>query len=94
MKSRRERGFGPLRIGAELRERGISAELITRYLDEGSPPWLALARREHEKRWGRDQHRSPRERIRQVNFLRQRGFGPEVIRIVIDAQGRSVESED
>ena len=38
--SRRERGYGPVRIEAELRERGVADEVIATHLDDSDQEWL------------------------------------------------------
>ena len=43
MLSRRERGSGPVKIQAELQQRGIDNALISRYLDFRDPDWMELA---------------------------------------------------
>ena len=78
--SRRERGYGPLRIEAELRERGIGDETIAAYLDESERDWLDRARAVREKRFGTALPGSAAEQAKQIRFLNYRGFGSEHIR--------------
>ena len=42
LKSRKRKGYGPLRIKAELRDRGVGRDLITRYLIENDADWYRL----------------------------------------------------
>lgn len=82
--SRRERGSGPLKIRAELRQRGIEDEaLIAAWLDERDPDWLAQAETVREKRFGPALPADYREKARQMRFLQYRGFTPEQIRRVL-----------
>jgi regulatory protein len=78
--SRIQRGSGPQKIRAELRERGISDELIDDSLEAHADSWRELAREVREKRFGRGQPGDFRERSRQMRFLQQRGFSAEQIR--------------
>ena len=78
--SRIQRGSGPQKIRAELRERGIPDELIDDSLEAHADSWLELAREVREKRFGRGQPGDFRERSRQMRFLQQRGFSAEQIR--------------
>jgi len=80
--SRIQRGSGPQKIRAELRERGIPDELIDHSLAAHADSWLELAREVREKRFGRVQLLDFRERSRQMRFLQQRGFSADQIRDV------------
>lgn len=74
VRSRCEKGFGPLRIAAELRERGVSDTLIDRHLDPGDPRWLSRARAAHARRYPGGATGDRKERARRVRFLAGRGF--------------------
>jgi len=78
--SRIQRGSGPQKIRAELRERGISDDLIDTCLDAHADSWRERAREVREKRFGHGQPGDFRERSRQMRFLQQRGFSAEQIR--------------
>ena len=82
--SRIQRGSGPQKIRAELRERGIPDELIDDSLEAHADSWRELAREVREKRFGRAEPRDFRERSRQMRFLQQRGFSTEQISRVFD----------
>jgi regulatory protein len=72
--ARMQRGSGPQKIRAELRERGISDDLIDNCLEAVADSWRELAREVREKRFGSRQPADFRERSRQMRFLQQRGF--------------------
>jgi regulatory protein len=76
---RRERGIGPLRISAELRTKGVAAEMIERHIMEHAPHWLAEAEKQYRKRFGRVASRSRQESAGRVRFLLQRGFPSETV---------------
>jgi len=78
--SKRRRGQGPIRIRAELRERGISQELIDAWLDVRDPEWLDVLREVHDKRFAGQLPGSMSERARQQRFLNYRGFTAEQIK--------------
>lgn len=69
VRSRVERGYGPLKIEAELQARGIRDGL-----DRNAVDWVALARGARIKRFGPGDPGDFRERARQMRFLQQRGF--------------------
>ncbi len=56
IQSRVRRGFGPLRISSELREKGISAEAIGEVLPIWQSSWLSLAKRALTKKYGERIH--------------------------------------
>jgi regulatory protein len=72
--ARRERGQGPLRIGMELRQRGIDKAIAAALLGNGEADWPALAREARRKRFGDEIPGDYTERARQARFLRFRGF--------------------
>ena len=78
--SRINRGQGPIRIQAELRERGSSDELISEFLDFSDAIWSEQVDEVRRKRFG---HALPEEyqtRAKQARFLQNRGFTSEQIR--------------
>lgn len=77
--SRFQKGSGPQKIHAELRQRGIDDALVSACLESISEQWLARLRAVREKKFGPEQPRDFRERNRQMRFLQQRGFTSEQI---------------
>ncbi len=77
--SRCEKGFGPLRIQSELRERGIPAELAARGVESGGVHCEELMDRVRQKRFGPACPDDYPERARQARFLQYRGFAAEQI---------------
>lgn len=81
---RADRGYGPLRIQAELREKGVDEELQTAYLDFRDPFWLEQSAQVRRKRFGDRPPTDFKERARQARFLQYRGFTAEQLRRVLD----------
>ena len=79
------RGQGPLRIAAELRQRGLAAELIEAALAAG-PDWGALARKVCRAKFGPQPPDSWAGRARQARFLQYRGFSADHIRAATDVE--------
>ena len=77
--SRGRRGFGPLRIRLELQERGISTDLVDTYIDFNDQLWLAVARKEYEKKFGAQATESVKDRAKRMRFLQSRGFTGDII---------------
>lgn len=77
--SRMRKGIGPQRLSLELKERGISPELVEAFVSRDSQEWLAIAVDVREKRFGSDLP-SGKERTKQARFLQYRGFPSDIIR--------------
>ena len=85
--SRYERGFGPLRIQKELRERGVSAELISRGVEPEAEGWTVLMGCVRQKRFGPALPADYPEQARQARFLQSRGFAAEQIHRLFKQEG-------
>jgi regulatory protein len=84
--ARMEKGMGPVRIQAELRERGVDDELIQRYLEPRDSLWDRQAERVRRKKFGARRPADFQARSRQARFLNYRGFTSEQIRQVLDTE--------
>lgn len=78
--SRIQRGYGPLRIRQELRERGIDDGIITATLDNVGKDWMSRLVEVRTKKFGASIPSDYSERARQSRFLQYRGFSPDQIR--------------
>ena len=78
-----QRGQGPIRIRAELRQQGIAANLADAALDEAEIDWVAQARVVHRRKFGAGPPSSLSERAKQARFLQYRGFSSDQIRAVL-----------
>ncbi|HSC75542.1 MAG TPA: regulatory protein RecX [Pseudomonadales bacterium] len=74
VRSRRARGYGPLFIEQELRQRGITADLITAVVNRSDAEWLALAGDQKRKKFGVGHVTALNEKAKVIRFLRYRGF--------------------
>ena len=79
MESRIQRGHGPLKIRAELRERGVDEGLIDACLEGCASRWPDVLEQVRRKKFGTERPADFRERSRQMRFLQQRGFTGEQI---------------
>lgn len=77
VQQRRSR-FGTRRITHELREKGISEELITAALPELKERELAVAREIWQKKFG-SLPQDAKEKAKQMRFLQARGFGLDIV---------------
>jgi regulatory protein len=81
--SRVQRGSGPVKIRAELRQRGVTDEIIANWLDERDPAWLERAEVVRCKKFGSTLPLDYKEKARQARFLQYRGFSAEQTRYVL-----------
>ncbi len=81
--SRLERGSGPVKIRAELRQRGVADEIIANWLDERDRAWLERAEAVRRKKFGSTLPVDYKEKARQARFLQYRGFSAEQTRFVL-----------
>lgn len=80
IRSRINKGSGPVKIRQELMERGISSELTSDYLDDSYNFWQAHIEEVRNKRFGNQYPQNYKEQSKQSRFLYQRGFSGEFIR--------------
>ncbi|MEJ2141010.1 MAG: regulatory protein RecX [Gammaproteobacteria bacterium] len=77
---RMQRGSGPFKIHAELRQKGVSDAMIAQFLDERDNAWLNIAQDVRVKKFGPLLPSDMKEKARQARFLQQRGFTHEQTR--------------
>jgi regulatory protein len=77
------RGHGPVRIRAELRERGVPEDEIEAGLEAAGEDWGAVAREVRRRRFGLSPPGDYAERARQARFLQYRGFSADHIRAAL-----------
>ena len=82
--SRRAKGFGPLRIQAELLERGISQERIEHHLKIADNAWFTAVYNVWQKRFKNSAPRDAKTRAQHMRFLYYRGFTTEQIASVFE----------
>jgi len=68
------RGNGPKRIIYDLRQKGVSDDLIHKALREFDGDWFRLAQNVRQKRFGQWQSDHFNEKAKQMRFLAARGF--------------------
>ena len=83
-RSRIERGHGPVRISAELRQHEVDDALIARCFAALEVDWREQAARARRKRFGETLPGDYEARMRQARFLQYRGFDAGHIRQVLN----------
>lgn len=72
--ARADKGYGPLRIARELRERGVPDDAVAATLAGLADDWLPKLRALHRKRFKAVAPTDAAGRMRQIRVLRQHGF--------------------
>jgi len=76
---RRNKGYGPLRIRTELREKGVEGALIDIHVDENDAGWSSLLLQVVKKKYGAQPPVDQNDLARRGRFLSYRGFPSHLI---------------
>lgn len=79
VRQRAHKGYGPLRIRAELSERGVAAELVAHALGEAGFDWAQLLDELVARRFAGRPAEGAAELARRGRFLAGRGFPAELV---------------
>jgi regulatory protein len=82
---RADKGYGPLRIARELRERGVPEDRIAATLATLEDDWLPKLRELHRKRFKSRVPADAAGRLQQTRVLRQHGFTLDQIKHLFEA---------
>ncbi len=77
------KGFGPLRIRAELQERGLDDALINEQLRESDSHWSEQMREVARRKFGDLTSSDRQQQTKMARFLEYRGFPPSLIRSLL-----------
>lgn len=84
-RSRVHKGFGPLRIQAELQQRGAGDCYFEMAVEDIADSWQNLLEQVYSKKYGAGKACSMQEKFKRSRFLQQRGFPHEMIRKLFNA---------
>ena len=79
IESRYQRGHGPFKISAELKQRGIEESLIDQGLYSDQIDWYEQALMVYQKKYANKSAGDYKEQAKRSRFLQQRGFSGEQI---------------
>lgn len=83
IRAKANRGQGPMKVKMELRQKGLSDDIIQQAMMESEVDWQTLAIEVSAKKFSRDFSPSdPKQRAKRQRFLQQRGFSFEQISVV------------
>lgn len=77
------KGQGPVRIRAELKKRGVSADLVQRHVYDAGHDWIALAHDVRSRKFGATVPAEFKDKAKQMRFLEYRGFDNEQIQAAV-----------
>lgn len=80
LNSRIRKGYGPVRITQELRERGIHDDVIENTIHDLDVDWMLQLQEVRTKKFGTEFPSDFKEQARESRFLQYRGFTSEQIR--------------
>ena len=84
---RASRGYGPLRICMELRDRGVAERIVDEALQEAEIDWDERLRHAYARKYGEMAVESFKTWASRAQFLKNRGFSVDAIRRVIGDHG-------
>ena len=84
IRSRVNRGQGPVRIERDLRGRGVDELRIEQAIHYDTEYWSDIIDRVREKKFGTAKKLSRQDWAKQARFLQQRGFTSEQIRTALN----------
>ena len=76
-RQRISRGYGPLRVRQEMREKGLTDQAVSAALEAVEVDWVASAAQVFRKKFGRRDCLDIKEKSRRIRFMQYRGFSPE-----------------
>lgn len=83
IRTKRSKGYGPLKIYAQLQQRGIERCFILEHEEWQQAAWHESAITVRIKRFGETPPKERQERSQQARFLQQRGFTQDQIHVAL-----------
>lgn len=83
VRSRANKGFGPVKIKAELKGKGVSNGLIQDHLKEGAGSWFDKAEQQYIKKYGDGSITDYNTWTKRARFMQSRGFTMEHIHVTL-----------
>lgn len=87
VRSRADRGYGPMRIRQEMRQRGLAEYLVDQAMSDLEVDWFELARQQRVKKFGDQPIEDWKLRGKAGQYLQRRGFSGDQIRYAIEGRG-------
>ena len=83
IRMRQLKGFGPLRIAMELKERGVDELIVEGQLDTNDASWMQILEQQYQKKYRNTAIEDYNEKAKRIRFLQYRGFTLDAIYQVV-----------
>ena len=83
IRMRQLKGFGPMRIAMELKERGVKEGIIDDYLHVDDEVWRQTLEQQYRKKYKDKPIEDYSDKAKRIRFLQYRGFALDVIYQVV-----------
>jgi regulatory protein len=83
IRSRMNKGYGPVKISYELTLKGISNAIIAYNIQLNDENWFASIQKAWNKKFSGTESKSSQDKIKQFRYLYQRGFNSDQIKSFI-----------
>ena len=84
LRSRKLKGYGPVRIRLELQERGVGSTIIDEVLEADEGGWFELMRSAYERKYGDEPPQDYNDKAKRCRYLQNRGFAASQITKLVD----------
>ena len=89
LRSRKLKLYGPVRIRMELKERGVSSEIVSGLMDQQdqydlNAEWLAIMQQAYQRKYGDEKAEDYSEKAKRCRYLQNRGFESSQITQLIE----------
>jgi len=81
---RKGKGYGPLRIALELKERGVAESDYGHCLYAGDMDWRSVLKAAYDKKYANGSCDDYREKAKRIRYLQYRGFPLDEIHELLD----------
>jgi len=79
VRSRMLKGYGPLRISQDCRQRGVDENLFNQYMNSEDFNWMQLAQDIYIKKYGENLPIDALDKAKRVRFMQSKGFPNDII---------------
>jgi len=83
IRMRQLKGFGPVRIAMELKERGVDELIVEAQLDTNDASWMQVLEQQYQKKYRNTAIDDYNEKAKRIRFLQYRGFTLDAIYQVV-----------
>lgn len=79
IRMRQQKGFGPVRIANELKERGVNESIVDCYLQVDDEIWQLSLKQQYAKKYRNKEIEDYKDKAKRIRFLQYRGFTLDMI---------------